>query len=33
MRYIVVDSAECTYPDQMSYPSAAKAITVDAPRG
>ncbi len=33
MRYIVVDSAEFTYPDQMNYPSAAKTVTVEAPRG
>ena len=33
MRYIVVDSAEFTYPDQMTYPTAAAAVTVDAPRG
>ena len=33
MRYIVVDSAEFTYPDQMRYPTAASAVTLDAPRG
>ena len=32
MRYLIVDSAEFTYPDRMSYPSAAKSITLDAPR-
>lgn len=33
MRYVVVDSAEFTYPDQWEYASAADCITVDTPRG
>jgi len=33
MKYIVVDSAEFTYPDQMEYLSSSDCVVVDAPRG
>lgn len=33
MRYVVVDSAEFTYPDRFDYPSASTAIELDTPRG
>ncbi len=33
MRYVVVDSAEFTYPDILAYPSASDKISLDTPRG
>ena len=33
MRYIVVDSAEFTYPDRWDYPSASERAVLDTPRG
>lgn len=33
MCYVVVDSAEFTYPDQLNYPSANSEIILDAARG
>ncbi len=33
MRYVVVDSAEFTYPDRFDYPSASAAVVLDTPRG
>lgn len=32
MRYVIVDSAEFTYPDRMDYSTATKCILLDAPR-
>ena len=33
MRYIIVDSAEFTYPDRWEYPTASDTVVLDAPRG
>ena len=33
MRYVVVDSAEFTYPDRFEYESASERIVIDAARG
>ena len=33
MRYIVVDTAEYTYPDIFDYPTASESVLLDTPRG
>ena len=33
MRYLVVDSAEFTYPDRFEYESASAEVKIDAARG
>ena len=33
MRYVVVDTAEYTYPDRWEYPTASDSVALDTPRG
>ena len=33
MRYVVVDTAEFTYPDRFEYPTASDRVLLDTPRG